>query len=77
MKRDFILDVHFFDHKGTSVTIIGKKEKGHMPLIGFHDKDGETIGWLKDKDIEVFAVNILKALGSKKLKVPGEYEGFK
>ncbi len=68
MKRDFLLDTQFFDMKGTSVTIIGDVKNNERPYVAFHKPDGETIGWIKDKDIERFAVNILKALNSKYIK---------
>lgn len=67
MKTEFELDTQFFIDRGHSVTIIGEAPD-YKPYVGFHNVKGDTIGWIKDKDLERFAVNILKALKSKKLK---------
>lgn len=39
------------------------------PFVGVHLNEGNVNCFMKDKDIEGFAVNILKALKSKKLVV--------
>lgn len=52
-----------------TVSIIGKKPE-NKPYVGISMYEDESqIGyvWLKDKDLERFAVNILKALNSKHL----------
>ena len=49
------------------VSIIG----GHHPYIRIdtkEDKKDSGVYWLKDSELELFAVNILKALKSKHLK---------
>lgn len=71
MKVSFELENNsaYPDHRG-QVNIIGKLPKNPPYVsISFKDKDGHqfTHGWLADKDLERFAVNILKALKSKKL----------
>lgn len=54
-----------------SATIIGAKPKNIPYLsISFDNKSGQIAhGWFPDKDLERFAVNILKALKSKKLAI--------
>jgi hypothetical protein len=52
---------------GTRVEIIGKSPKSH-PYLYFQIGESSTPMFLPDKDLELFAVNILKALNSKRLK---------
>ncbi len=61
------------ERTGGSITIIGKlpKWKPYVTIKVHHaDKEGKNAHrglFIKDKDLERFAVNILKALRSKKL----------
>lgn len=55
-----------------------KKRKGQIKIIGVYPKYKPYVSveingvdmWIKDKDLERFAVNILKAIRSKKLNAP-------
>lgn len=71
MKIKFDLDYNSAYPKLTGViNIIGKNPVNPPYLsISFHKKGNQVAhGWVKDKDLERLAVNILKALNSKKLK---------
>jgi hypothetical protein len=73
MKREFELEAQLYVDKGHSITIMGTKPVDESVYVGFHKPDGYTIGWMKEKDLELFAVNILKAINSKRVlqgKVP-------
>lgn len=71
IKMDFELENNdaYPDQRG-QIVIIGERPT-HRPYlsVAFY-KEGNQIShsWLPDKDLERFAVNILKALKSKKLK---------
>lgn len=69
-KTEFELDAQFFKDKGAGVKIVGDKTKGDKAVyVGFYlNPDSPYIGWIEQHDLERFAVNILKALNSKKLK---------
>ena len=67
MKSNFKLDAQLFVDKGHSVTITNGNGSLEDTYVGFHRPDGYTIGWIKSKDLETFAVNILKSIGSNKL----------
>lgn len=53
------------------IKIIGSSPK-QKPYVAIYARTSilttEATGWVEDKDLELFAVNILKALNSKKLK---------
>ncbi len=71
MKTKFELDVLMGDKKATA-NIIGKLPK-YKPYLAITYGDGVMINGgnvicVKDKDLEKLAVNILKAIKSKKLK---------
>lgn len=55
-----------------SILIVGHKPKFKpyvtIKLYRANEKEEHKHGFIKDKDLERFAVNILKALQSKKLK---------
>ncbi len=58
------------EHRG-HVTIIGKEPKNPPYLaVTFHDKKTGQIAhsWVKDRDLERLAINILRSLNSNKLK---------
>lgn len=67
-KTNFKLDAQFFKDKGCGVNIVGDLTKGDKAVyVQFYGKDDTIIGWIEQRDLERFAVNILKALGSKKI----------
>jgi hypothetical protein len=66
MKREFYLTPFKADYRGMKIEIIGSKPND-KPYITFGYTD-RTFSTLDGADLERFAVNILKALGSKKLK---------
>lgn len=70
MKTKFDLEVSSsesgFKESGFQIQIIGKAPE-HKPYVSICFGREQTY-FLKDKDIERLAVNILKALKSKKLK---------
>lgn len=68
MKTTFELETQFFEDRGAAATIIGKASKGDKVYLAFSGADEFNVGYIKDADLEKFAVNILKALGSKKLE---------
>lgn len=66
-KTEFELDAVCKSDRGHYVKISTEKHDKSV-YIAFHDPIGATIGFIPPKDLERFAVNILKALNSKKLK---------
>lgn len=59
-------------HKSGVIRIIGT-EPEYTPYVAIYLTDPlqlqtQTACWIEDKDLEIFAVNILKAIKSKKLK---------
>lgn len=75
MKTKFELEfpassIRVHGHKGVA-EIIGKRPE-HEPYLSFavegNDAGKGCSAFIKDKDLERFAVNILKALKSKRLK---------
>jgi hypothetical protein len=75
MKTEFELEfpassVRVHGHKGV-VSIVGKRPE-HNPYVSIategNDPGKGISAFIKDKDLERFAVNILKALKSKRLK---------
>jgi len=68
MKREFELQEYNGDKfvpSGEKMKIIGQAPK-HLPYVTMEIDNCNY--YIPDKDLERFAVNILKALGSKKLK---------
>lgn len=74
MKTDFELELGNGDAgagHSLQIKIIGTKPKHHpyVAVYGTTSKDTTKVtGWIADKDLEKFAVNILKSINSKKLK---------
>lgn len=68
-KTEFELDTQFYQDRGAGVKIVGDRTKGDNAVyVGFYlHPDNAYVGWIEQRDLERFAVNILKALGSKKL----------
>lgn len=64
MKTEFELEPQFSKDKGHTVNII----EGRRAHLSFTGPDKINIGYIEHKHLERFAVNILKAIGSKKLK---------
>jgi hypothetical protein len=73
MKVEFELDNHLADLTGSTISIIGKADNC-KPYVRIQLPNLENVTspntclFIQDKDLERFAVNILKALKSKKLK---------
>lgn len=72
MKTKFILDAHRADLSGSTIEIIGKAPL-HRPYVRIEIADkGSDVAtmcmFIEDKELELLAVNILKALKSKRLK---------
>lgn len=72
MKTDFELDCHKAELSRSKIQIIGK-EPGHKPYVRIElgQSAGKLAGeclFVEDRDAEKLAVNILKALNSKRLK---------
>jgi hypothetical protein len=73
MKTDFKLDCHRADLIESEISIVGKAPE-HKPYVRIeigpaaHSSVRGQCLFIFDKDLERFAVNILKALKSKKLK---------
>ncbi len=75
MKRDFKLDIldkiNNTKQKGI-VNIVGEKSRNDFPYVRIEitseDPVKTTISCIRDKDLEKFAVNILRSLNSKYLK---------
>lgn len=55
------------DRRGT-IQIVKGEQVSVRALVNSSDLISTMCGWLTEKDAEHLAVNILKALGSKKLK---------
>jgi hypothetical protein len=73
MKKTFELDCHLADLTGSVIEIIGEsgdsKPYVRIELPDLHNVTStNTCLFIEDRDLERFAVNILKALKSKKLK---------
>lgn len=70
MKTAFILAKNdCFENQKFILNIIVKEPKDRPYLSVTLQSNGHLVGnsWMEDKDLEMFAVNILKALKSKKL----------
>lgn len=65
-KTEFYLIPNKPEYRGSKITIIGKKPE-NRPYISVYAAGGHDLGTLNAADLERFAVNILKALNSKKL----------
>lgn len=67
MKTEFYLTPNAPDYRGMKIDIIGKKSKGNKPYIsvGYVNR---TFGTMTAKDLERFAVNILKSIDSEYLR---------
>lgn len=75
MKTEFELDSHLADLTGAKIQIVGRSPV-HKPYVRIELPDGVKIGnskntcmFICDNDLERFAVNILRALKSKRLKL--------
>lgn len=69
MKKEFDLDeIGGGEYTPGTISIGLKSENQKKPFVSIHINGLERSVYLKDKDLETFAVNILKALKSKKLK---------
>lgn len=68
MKTEFYLDFHKADYIGAKINIIGKRPL-HRPYVSINVPPSRTEGslFIHDNHLELFAVNILKALKSNKL----------
>lgn len=66
MKTDFQLEDK--DNKMAGEILIIGESPNDSPYVYIELLSGRRVAWIKDKDLERFAVNILKALKSKKLK---------
>jgi hypothetical protein len=66
MKTEFQLDIPDNQTKGAIAKIIGERPSCKPYLMIIIEKKNSL--FVKDRDLERFAVNILKALKSKKLK---------
>lgn len=66
MKTEFELETGSEMLKNSKIKIIGERPN-HKPYVSILAEAKETF-FIKDKDLERFAVNILKALKSKRLK---------
>jgi len=71
MKTVFELDSHKAALSKSRIKIIGKKPQHspHVSIVLGHSADPYALEslFIKDKDLERFAVNVLKALNSKHL----------
>lgn len=66
-KTCFLLNPQSKKDKGSEINIIGDVSKGQKVHLSICGADKINIGYIEHRDLERFAVNILKALGSKKL----------
>lgn len=53
---------------GVKASIVGTSEKGNKPYLSLNAFSSGNSIFIQDKDLERFAVNILRALNSKRLK---------
>lgn len=67
MKTEFYLNPATTADRASRVEIVGKKPD-HKPYLTVIVPGSRSIGYLKGADLERLAVNILKVIGSKKLK---------
>lgn len=68
MKTEFYINTYDAKHRGGSkVSIVGSKPD-NKPYISFKIGQFYSFGSMEGADLERFAVNILKALKSKRLK---------
>lgn len=65
MKTEFILDSHVAFSDKPTISIVGR-EPNHKPYVTVQVNG--CYAFVEDKDLERLAVNILKALKSKRLK---------
>lgn len=68
MKKDFDLINDESTKKRVGEIAIVTGRHPYIRVDTKEDKEDSGVYWLKDGDLELFAVNILKALKSKKLK---------
>ncbi len=71
MKTEFELIAYHDYLLGGTIKIIGEEPK-YIPYVSISLPDNKGNLFIKDKDLERFAVNILKALKSKHLKTKSE-----
>lgn len=74
MKTEFLLNPQFHKDKGAAINIIGNAAKKEQVYLSVSGADQINIGYIEQKDLERFAVNILKALKSKKLKQSAKWK---
>lgn len=67
MKTKFELDKNTADPGVTGVINIIGRRPDDAPYVSITFRKHAELLWIKDKDLERFAVNILKALKSKRL----------
>lgn len=67
MKTEFKLDCHKAELSGSIISIVGT-EPDNKPYVHIALPGNMGCLFIEDKDLETLAVNILKALKSKKLK---------
>lgn len=68
MKTEFPLILGGREKKVSNMSAFIQRYRNHdMPIVIFRNPDGRD-GYIPKKDLERFAVNILKALNSKRLK---------
>jgi len=69
MKTKFVCELAGQSRDSIEIEIIGDEKNQDFPYVVIRvNHDNYTAGVIADKDLELFAVNILTALGSKKLK---------
>lgn len=66
-KTTFLLNPQSPKDRGSEINIIGDASKGQSVHLSICGPDKINIGYIEHRDAERLAVNILKALGSKKL----------
>ena len=67
MKTEFILESGDAEHTGSTIKIVGKAPK-HNPYVSINIKNQKHSLFIEDKDLERFALNILKSIKSKHIK---------
>lgn len=66
MKTDFELDKSFVASEPKGIKIIGREPQNKVYVM-IYDNNDNSCAYIKDKHLELLAVNILKALKSKRL----------
>lgn len=73
MKTEFYLTPPAGRYRGIKLLIVGKKPDD-SPYVSVEVPGNGNVGTLQAADLERFAVNILKALNSKKLSYSARYK---